>query len=203
MPHRIVAPCLVFLGLVGLPALSAGQSVGIGPRLTFVRGHLPSNTPAARLIGGTLRMSGSKRSALEITLDYRSTMNEEETVRVRETPIQGSLLIFPVRSRFSPYLLGGAGIYSRMTDQLSETGLVLSTANERKIGWHLGLGGEFFLSRHAALFADYRWRFVKFGEPDTNSTQINIPGSSTIPGLDRLKVSHQGSMWAGGMAFYF
>lgn len=192
-----------------LPALAAvstpasAQSIGLGPRFTFVRGHLPSNTPPARLIGGTLRMGGAKHTALEITLDYRSTTDEDGTRRVRETPIQGSLLLFPVRRTFSPYLLGGGGIYTRSTDTLSPAGLTLSTVQERKLGWHLGMGAEFFVGRHAAIFADYRFRFVKWGDPADESDPINIPGSGTIPGLDRVKLSHQGSMWAGGVAFYF
>ncbi|HYN10764.1 MAG TPA: outer membrane beta-barrel protein [Vicinamibacterales bacterium] len=191
------------LAIVGLPASVTAQSVGLGPRFSFVRGHLPSDTPPARLVGGTLRLSGAKHTALEITLDYRATTSEDGHTRVRETPIQGSLLLFPVRRKFSPYLLGGAGIYTRSTDALSDKGLTLSTVQERKMGWHLGMGGEFFVARHAALFADYRYRFVKFGDRDTTSDPINIPGSGTIPGLDRLKLSHQGSMWAGGVAFYF
>ncbi len=200
--RTIVFPVALF-ALVALPPAASAQSVGLGPRFSFVRGHLPSNTPPARLIGGTLRMGGAKHTALEITLDYRSTTNEDGTTRIRETPIQGSLMLFPVRRMFSPYLLGGGGIYTRNTDTLSPKGLTLSTVQERKLGWHLGMGAEFFVSRHAALFADYRFRFVKFGDPDTASDPINIPGSGTIPGLDRLKLSHQGSMWAGGIAFYF
>jgi hypothetical protein len=205
MSTRSLAPgfALSLAILAGVPASASAQSVGLGPRFTFVRGHLPSNTPPARLVGGTLRLGGAKHTALEITLDYRSTTSEDGLTRVRETPLQGSLLLFPVRRKFAPYLLGGAGVYTRSTDALSAKGLTLSTVQERKIGWHLGMGAEFFVARHAALFADYRYRFVKFGDPDPASDPIKIPGSGTIPGLDRLKLSHQGSMWAGGIAFYF
>jgi hypothetical protein len=192
---------LLALAVIATP--TSAQTIGLGPRFTFVRGHLPSNTPPARLIGGTLRMGGARHTALEITLDYRSTTDEDGTRRVRETPIQGSLLLFPVRRTFSPYLLGGGGIYTRSTDTLSPAGLTLSTVRERKLGWHLGMGAEFFVGRHAAIFADYRFRFVKWGDPADESDPINIPGSGTIPGLDRVKLSHQGSMWAGGVAFYF
>lgn len=203
MFNRIMV-CSCVLPLIAAAATPASaQSIGLGPRFSFVRGHLPTNTPPARLIGGTFRMGGVKHTALEITLDYRSTTDEDGTTRVRETPIQGSLLLFPVRRMFSPYLLGGGGIYTRAVDALSPNGLTLSTAQERKFGWHLGMGAEFFLGRHAAIFADYRFRFVKFGDPDGVSDPIDIPGSGTIPGLDRVKLSHQGSMWAGGVAFYF
>jgi hypothetical protein len=192
---------LALLAAASTPA--SAQSIGLGPRFSFVRGHLPSNTPPARLLGGMFRMGAVKHTALEITLDYRSTTDEDGTTRVRETPIQGSLLLFPVRRMFSPYLLGGGGIYTRAVDTLSPHGLTLSTVQERKFGWHLGMGAEFFVGKHAALFADYRFRFVKFGDPDEVSGPINIPGSGTIPGLDRVNLSHQGSMWTGGVAFYF
>ena len=203
MLTRFFTWSIVLAAIAIVPSPAFAQSLGIGPRFSFVRGHLPSNTPPARLIGGTLRMGGAKHTALEITMDYRSTTDELGTTRIRETPIQGSLLLFPIRRMFSPYLLGGGGIYTRSTDTLSEKGLTLSTVQERKLGWHLGMGAEFFVGRHAALFADYRFRFVKFGDPDEGSDPINIPGSGTIPGFDRLKLSHQGSMWSGGIAFYF
>jgi hypothetical protein len=203
MLTRPVTWSIVAAALAVVPAPSFAQSLGIGPRFSFVRGHLPSNTPPARLIGGTLRMGGAKHTALEITLDYRSTTDEAGTTRIRETPIQGSLLLFPIRRTFSPYLLGGGGIYTRSTDTLSDKGLTLATVQERKLGWHLGMGAEFFVGRHAALFADYRFRFVKFGDPDEQSEAIGIPGSGTIPGFDRIRLSHQGSMWSGGIAFYF
>jgi len=185
----------------GQPAF--GQGFGLGPRMSFVRGNLKTGTPSARLIGGTIRMGGSKHSALELAMDYRSYRNEDLTQRVRETPIQGSLLIFPVRAAFAPYLLAGAGIYSRLTDELGVDGEVISTATERRIGWHMGVGAEFFVVRHAAFFVDYRFRFVKFGTPDEGAEPIDIPGSSLIPGLGKVKLSHEGSMWTSGIAFYF
>ena len=72
---------------------------------------------------------------------------------------------------------------------------VAATSTEKKTGWHLGAGAELFVHRHAAFFADYRFRFVKFGEDAEGGEPIDLPG------LHRL--SHQGSMWTGGMAFYF
>ena len=51
--------------------------------------------------------------------------------------------------------------------------------------------------RQAAIFADYRFRFVEFGAPEGGEEPINIPL------LDSVNLSHRGSMWTGGMAFYF
>ena len=56
---------------------------------------------------------------------------------------------------------------------------------------------EIRVARHTALFGDYRLRFVKFGDAASGGEPVNIPG------LDKLKLSHQGSMWTGGVAFYF
>jgi hypothetical protein len=61
----------------------------------------------------------------------------------------------------------------------------------------VGLGAEVFLVRRVAVFVDYRWRFVRFGDPADGDEPLDVPG------LDRLKLSHRGSMWTGGLAFYF
>lgn len=184
-----------------VPAAASAQAFGIGPRLSFVHPEAgPATTPAARLFGGTLRMASSKHVVLEGALDYKAEFSEDGKTRIRQTPFQASLLLFPVRKAFSPYLLGGMGIYTEHTDTLGPAGVVLETQSTRKTGWHLGGGAEVFLLRHAAFFADYRFRFVKFGEPDPGAEPINLPA---IPGLERLKLSHRGSMWTTGMAFYF
>ncbi len=196
---------VVFLGFIAWwPASAAGQSLGVGPRFSFVRGDYTSNVPATRFIGGTLRMVASKHVVYEVSLDYRGSYSEDGTERTRETPLQASMLLFPVRSGFSPYLGGGIGVYTQTHDILGTAGAVASSTRERKIGWHLGLGAELRLARHASLFADYRFRFVKFGATvDPDSQPISIPGSSIIPGLDNVHLSHQGSMWTSGIAFYF
>jgi opacity protein-like surface antigen len=198
MSLRAACQLVCALAVVALlPVPASAQSLGLGPRMSFVRGDLPSSTSSTRLLGGTLRMRSSKHMVFEAALDYRSEFSEDRTTRVRQTPVQASLLVFPVRATFSPYLLGGIGVYSQSTDTLGPAGVVLGTSVERKTGWHLGLGAELFVARHAALFADYRWRFVKFGAPDPEGEPINIPG------LKRLELSHRGSMWTSGMAFYF
>ncbi len=197
-----VVACAVAV-LAWLPSPALAQGFGIGPRLSFVRGDVPSGTPSTRFIGGTVRMRSSKHVGLELALDYRTQVSADGTSRLRERPFQGSLLLFPVRGTFSPYLVVGYGFYSRMTDTLDANGATVSTTSDRKTGAHLGFGAELYLSRHTAFFADYRFRFVRFGSPDPGSAPINIPGSSLIPGLGKVQLSHQGSMWTSGVAFYF
>jgi hypothetical protein len=188
---------LLCLATVGLPAAADAQSVGMGPRFSVVRGDTGPAADPTRLIGGTIRIQSSKHIALEGALDYRSEFSEDRASRFRETPLQASILLFPVRATFSPYLLGGLGLYSTHVDSLDATGEVLETVTERRRGWHLGLGAELFVLRRGALFVDYRWRFVRFGTPEPDGEPIDIPG------LDGLEVSHRGSMWTSGMAFYF
>ena len=187
---------VVAASLLALPTAAAAQSFGIGPHLSVIRSHSPSNTPADRLWGGTLRLTGSRSLGLELAMDYKVTRNEEETERIRERPMQASLLLFLGRNRVSPYLLGGAGLYTVTTDALGPQGKVLSSESERKVGYHLGGGVELFFVRHAALFVDYRYRFVRFGDPEDGSEPIGIPG---LEG----RLSHRGSMWKSGIALYF
>jgi hypothetical protein len=198
MRRVLLAAGILSIGLLMAASPAAGQSFGIGPRLSFVHPNVSTNpTPATRFSGGTLRIASSKHIVLETALDYRREFSEDGLTRVRQTPFQGSILLFPVRGVFSPYLLGGMGIYSEYTDKLGPAGTVLSSTMTRKTGIHLGGGAELFLLRHAALFADYRFRFVKFGQPEEDSEPINVPG------LKNLELSHRGSMWTAGMAFYF
>lgn len=194
---RSLAIALVLAASHLMPAVAWGQSLGIGPRFSFVRGDLASDTPATRFFGGTLRIRSSKNIALELALDHRSQTSEDGTSSLRERPLQASMLVYPVRAAFSPYLLGGFGIYTQTLDQLDAVGgVVESEQMDRKTGWHLGFGGELFFGRHTALFADYRFRFVRFGDnPEEGSEPIDLPGLS--------KFSHRGSMWTSGVAFYF
>lgn len=191
---------IVFLAVLGaLPATAYAQALGIGPRMSFVRSGLAGSSPSTRFFGGTLRMRTSKRIVLEGAADFRTELNDSGTLRRRETPLQASLLIFPVRAALSPYLLGGFGMYSETLDTLNLEGGVLETSTAKTTGWHLGIGGELFVSRHAALFADYRFRFVEFGDDDEPVEAGREP--INLPGLKQL--SHQGSMWTSGLAFYF
>jgi len=180
-----------------MPAAAAAQSVAVGPRFSLVRGDLSTETPSSKLLGGTLRMRSSSLTAIELSMDYRTTRNDDRTERVSETPVQASLLLMPFRSVLAPYALGGIGVYTRKVDALGPDEEVLESTLSRRVGWHAGFGAELRLGRHAAIYGDYRYQFVKFRKND------NPDDDSIIPGLNRLDFSHQGSMWTGGFAFYF
>lgn len=194
--HMALRAFGLLLAALMLPAPAAAQGLGLGPRLSFVRGDVPSQTASTRFLGGILRMSSSRRVVFEVAADFRTERSEDGTSRIRERPIQGSMLLFPARSTFSPYILAGYGLYSRTAETLDLAGDVAEAITERKTGAHVGFGAELFLSRRAALVVDYRYRFVRFGAAQDDETPVNVPGL-------RSRLSHRGSMWTSGLAFYF
>jgi opacity protein-like surface antigen len=192
-------------GALAAPALAQGapaRSFGAGPRISFVRGSADLDSPSARYSGGQLRARLSEKTALEVSLDYRAQVNESLTERVRDYPVQGSLLLYPVRSALSVYLLGGAGWYSQRVDSLVND-LVVESQTTRTMGYHAGLGGEIMIASRVGVHLDYRYTMIRFGDPEAASQ----PGALPIPGLTevqrRLKLSHQGSMWTSGLTVYF
>jgi len=176
------------------------QSFGVGPRFSFVRGDLTADS-STRYSGAMLRMRTSPRTAIELSLDYRNHLNESLTERIKDYPIQGSLLLYPVRATFSPYLVTGIGWYSQRVEALQDN-QVLTSTKTRKTGYHAGLGADMRLGRHAAVHADYRYTFIGFGRDEDSE-----PGVLPVPGFrglqDRLKLSHKGSMWTTGVTVYF
>jgi hypothetical protein len=139
----------------------------------------------SNFVGGTLRMRYSRRAALEFTMDYRSETNPDGTARFRETPFQGSMLIYLAPGAVAPYLLGGYGVYSRKADVMDGP-LVVSTVADRKTA------GTSVSADHAGsprgFFVDYRYRYVRFGRPTTNR-KTSTSRSQRAQGLT------SGSMW--------
>ena len=177
------------------PAAAQGQSFGIGGRISFIRADVDDEgAESQRFFGGQIRARVSPRSALELSLDRHTETNLTETVRVRQMPIQASLLLYPVRSVFSPYALGGGGWYSTRVDLLAgdET---LTSETTREFGWHAGFGAELRMGPHAALHGDYRYTFLDFGDDDEEDDEEGL--------LTRFLPSHRGSMWTAGLTFYF
>jgi opacity protein-like surface antigen len=190
------------VAVAGVAAPASAQSFGVGPRVSFVRGDATtdsssSSTPAAeRLIGVMARIHASKRIAVEVAIDTRSETSADGSSRLRERPMQFTMLMYPLRTTFSPYILAGFGIYKQYVDTLDSTGTATATTSSQTTGWHAGFGAELTFHRHVAFYADYRWRNVSVGG-------TGAAGSSPIPGVNLFHVSSQGSMWTGGMAFYF
>ena len=179
----------------------AAQGFGIGGRFAMLKNDVHVDNDAQRFMGGQLRARLSPRTALELSIDLRTQTNEAQTERIRAYPLQASLLLFPVRATFAPYVLGGVGWYSHRVDLMAD-GDVLASETTRDFGYHAGFGAELSLGRHAGLHADYRFTRLSFGDDDEDET----PGASAqASGRHALSLlpSHKGSMWTAGLTIYF
>lgn len=189
--QRTVAWFLVAL----FSAAGAGaQGFGVGGRMSMVRADAQADPTAAaqRFLGGQLHARLSPRTAIELSLERR-TDHPDLSTRVRDYPLQGTLLLYPLHSTFSPYLLGGVGWYTHVVDSLS-AGAVTASDSSRQMGYHAGFGAELKAGRHVGIHADYRYTMVHFG---------GEAGTGTGGLASRLKPSYDGSMWTAGITFYF
>ena len=184
--------CAAALSLVLCAASpSAAQGFGLGARMSMVRTDVQSDDDAVRFWGGQIRAHISAKTALELSIDRRTDTNEAETVRLRNVPIQASLLVYPAAGAFSPYFLGGGGWYSQRVELLLADD-VIESETTRKFGWHAGFGAELRLGRHAGVHGDYRYTFLHFGADDDEEDN----GRGFLPNFD-------GSMWTAGVTVYF
>ena len=199
MRLRSLIGAVVLLASLGLCATTAqAQGVGLGMRMAFVKADTEVTDDSDRYIGGVLRV-GSGKMVIELAIDYRSDELDNLRARVKDTPIQGSLLFYPVKSSLAPYLLGGVGWYSQTIERFDNVAdTPLDEVTTRRFGYHAGLGGDLLLTRHIALFGDYRYTLLHFGDDDDIGS---TPG--LIPFADRLGLSHEGSMFTWGAVFYF
>lgn len=194
------------LSMAATPCNAQDEALGLGVRFSFIRGDVDADTTTQRFTGGHLRARVSPRSAFELSLDLRTERNAELTQRVRDYPVQASLLLFPVRAALAPYVLGGGGWYSHRVDTLAGDEVVDSETS-RKFGWHAGFGAELRLGRHAGLHADYRYTFLHFGsdeaESDTIAGAIAASHAQDSATGSRFLPSYDGSMWTTGITVYF
>jgi hypothetical protein len=77
--------------------------------------------------------------------------------------------------------------------------IVVLDETTRTMGYHLGFGAEVRVHRRVGLHGDYRYTMLRFDD-DEDAPSV-IPG--WIPGAERLNLSHDGSMFTWGIAFYF
>jgi hypothetical protein len=193
-----------FLVMVASPAYAQG-TFGLGLRMSMVRGdvRVDPTASAQRFTGGQVRAHLSPKTSVEVSIDRRTQDSVDLSQRVRDYPLQGSLLLFPIHSTFSPYLLGGAGWYTHVVDTMA-VGQVVTSASARQMGYHAGFGAEMKMGAHAGVHADYRYTMLHFGDETTTGTSPVTGTNTGTTGLaSRLKPSYDGSMWTGGVTFYF
>jgi hypothetical protein len=95
-------------------------------------------------------------------------------IRVSLYPITGELKFYPLssvrRSKLQPYVDAGLALVSgienvRLGQYVGPSLLVDSGTNSYlTVGWHVGGGAEFNLSRLFVIGADVKYRAVKFGD---------------------------------------
>jgi hypothetical protein len=190
--------------LLTSPCFAQG-TFGLGARMSMVRGDVQADPAASaqRFTGGQIRARLSPKTSVEVSVDRRTQDSLDLTQRVRDYPLQGSLLLFPIHSTFSPYLLGGVGWYTHVVDTMA-VGKVLASDSSRKMGYHGGFGAEMKMGRHAGVHADYRYTMVHFADGTTpEATPATGTGAGTTGLASRFKPSYDGSMWTGGVTFYF
>jgi opacity protein-like surface antigen len=184
-------------------AAPAQAQFGVGGRFAMVRTDVETDTDSQSFWGGHVRARLSPKTGVEVSLDVHSETDAAGTARVRDYPIQASLLLYPVGTTFAPYVLGGGGWYTRRLETLDDD-RVLESVQNRDFGWHAGFGAELKLGRHAGVHADYRYTFLDFGSDDEpEAATASASDRRSVPLVGGLLPSYKGSMWTMGLTIYF
>ena len=186
---------IVLLSAAGLlVATPAAAQIGVGARLAWVTGDSNVDTDTVRFTGGQIRMGISRRMGVEVSFDRRTEEFDLLNQRVKETPIQVSLLLKMAAGSFQPYLLGGPGWYKRSVSPIEGPADELDVSTT-EFGWHAGVGAELLMGKHAGIHGDYRYTFLDFNDDNDQEIGGGLIGS-LLPG-------HKGSMWTLGFTVYF
>ncbi len=187
--HRfVVVPALAGAAFLASTTPAAAQGFGVGGHFAFVKADTNGDDDSRRFMGGHVRLTG-ERAGLEVSLDRHTEEFDALDQRVKETPIQASLLLFMARGAFKPYLLAGPGWYKTTVEPLNGG----EGESNREFGWHAGFGAEIRGGRHFGVHADYRYTFLDFNDDDDEDDGL----------IGGLLPSHKGSMWTVGATVYF
>jgi opacity protein-like surface antigen len=195
-----VVPLLGLLGILAVPVPSDAQGFGIGGRMSMVRADVDSDDDSVRFTGGQIRLGMSSRTSLEVSLDRHTETFDLLNARVKETPLQASLLLYLARGSFAPYLLGGPGWYWRTVEAIDNQESI-EDQSTRTFGWHAGFGAEIRMGRHFGLHGDYRYTQLNFDDDEEEENGAGGGGNKAF--INGLLPSHDGSMWTVGLTVYF
>jgi len=213
----VCAAGLALAVLAGAASNAQAQTFGVGARMVSVSGpESPalddSDSSRTRFAGGFVRLHLVATLGVEVAMDYQSTTNDAETARIRNTPIQVSGMLLPVKKAFAPYVLGGIGWYRHRVEAL-DSGNAVASVYSTDFGYHTGLGAQIRFGGHAAIFVDYRYVWVDSNGIDgitgalkTAASLTNVVGllsSFADDGSEESGISRGGSMWTGGLTIYF
>jgi opacity protein-like surface antigen len=189
--RRLAGAASIAAGIVLIAAPAAAQSIGVGARFAWVKADTDLDDDSIRFVGGQIRLNLSGSLGVEVSMDFHSEDLELLNQKVRERPIQASLLLKLASGSFQPYLLGGPGWYKRSVEPLEGPAEDLEVSTT-EFGWHAGGGLEVVIGRHFGFHGDYRYTFLDFGDDDDDEGLIG----GLLPG-------HRGSMWTLGATVYF
>lgn len=189
---------IAFLAAAGLAVAmpAAAQGFGIGGRLAWVTSDSTVDTDSVRFTGGLVRMGLSQRLGVEVSLDRHTQSFELLNQRVKEMPIQTSLLLKVAVGKFQPYLLGGPGWYKRSVESIEGPASDLNVSTT-EFGWHAGAGAELRLGKHAGIHGDYRYTFLDYDRDE------KIGGGIGGSFIGKVLPGYKGSMWTLGATVYF
>jgi opacity protein-like surface antigen len=192
--QRFAGPAFLCALALTVAAPAAAQVFGIGARLAWVKNDSDAETDSVRFTGGQIRLGLSQRIGVEASLDRHTESFELLNQKVKETPLQVSLLLKLAGGSFQPYLLGGPGWYKRSVEPIEGPADDLEVSTT-EFGWHAGGGAELRMGKHAGIHGDYRYTFLDFNDDDDDEIGGGVIG--------RLLPGHKGSMWTIGATVYF
>ncbi len=189
--------------LVLLHPAPASAQFGVGVRLAMVRDDAHVDSDSVRFTGGQIRLGMSKRTAFELSMDFKTLDLPVDAIRTKDRPIQASLILYPVKTAFAPYLLGGVGWYRREV-QVMDGDTVVSSESDTEFGYHAGFGLQIGFGKHAAIHGDYRYTGLHFGDDSEKLSGAQLSGRSSVLGVpSSLLPGYKGSMWTAGFTVYF
>ena len=140
--------------------LVQAQGIAVGPMVGYMKTKGANN--ADFLYGASLRLKLFEALAIDGSVAYRQTKEEDGMYTVRTWPIMVTGMLYPL-----PFLYGamGAGWYNSTLDYDQsklppDSGLEDETSQD--FGWHFGGGLEIPFGKRARLYGDVRWVYLDY-----------------------------------------
>ena len=154
--------------------------------------------------GAHLRFRALSFLGIEVSGDVMEETFKNKSVDVYETPLNLSVLIYPIGAPFtylptpvSPYLVGGASwVYFRTNFRGPLVGLQNASSEaetNRALGWHAGIGLDIGVTKNVTFNIEYRDTFWDFNK--------NIDNAIVRAGLPPISTNNY--QVRGGLTFLF
>jgi hypothetical protein len=154
------------LFLIPLTGYADSEKIGLGVRA----GLFKSNDADSMILYGGVqaRWKVFPGMSLEGTLDYRPSEPYSNNRKITSTPILASALFYPMPGgKFSPYLLGGLGLYYAKIEDSAGSSTSFTP------GFHLGGGIDIPLNPDIIFNADIRYFFLNYDDQKVKNLNTN------------------------------